>query len=229
LEEATANENASADQLRILIGYTLTQPVETISLGAEMPDDAELSRFSAAAIAERPELAKLLAERRAAEQEAKGARAERFPQFTFAIDGGFISNSLNLPIVRDSSGMRATVGITIPLFDWGASRSRQKQAELRAQRSESSRILAQRQFTLQFNTNLAQARSASARVRLATTNVNDAQSVLEISIARYRAGEARIIEVTDAQNQLVSLRSALYQAVFDYRIAEAKLRQATGK
>jgi len=49
------------------------------------------------------------------------------------------------------------------------------------------------------------------------------------SIARYRAGEAQIIEVTDAQTMLVTQRAALYQALFDYQTALGRLRQATGQ
>jgi outer membrane protein TolC len=49
------------------------------------------------------------------------------------------------------------------------------------------------------------------------------------SIARYRAGEAQIVEVTDAQTTLVEQRSALHQAIFDYQTALARLRQATGQ
>ena len=44
-----------------------------------------------------------------------------------------------------------------------------------------------------------------------------------------RAGEAQIVEVTDAQTTLVTQRSALYQAIYDYQIALSRLRQATGQ
>ena len=64
---------------------------------------------------------------------------------------------------------------------------------------------------------------------LAREGVTKAQDNLTASIARYRAGEAQIVEVTDAQTTLVTQRSALYQAIFDYQIAVSRLRQATGR
>ncbi|MDX6559695.1 MAG: hypothetical protein QOF72_2744, partial [Blastocatellia bacterium] len=67
------------------------------------------------------------------------------------------------------------------------------------------------------------------RVRLAREGVLAAQDNLSASIARYRAGEAQIIEVTDAQTMLVTQRAALYQALFDYQTALGRLRQATGQ
>ena len=75
----------------------------------------------------------------------------------------------------------------------------------------------------------AQATSAAGRIGLAREGVIKAQDNLAASIARYRAGEAQIIEVTDAQTTLIEQRSALYQAIFDYQTALARLRQATGQ
>jgi len=56
-----------------------------------------------------------------------------------------------------------------------------------------------------------------------------AENNLSASIARYRAGEAQIIEVTDAETTLVTERQAFYQALFDYQVALARLRQAAGR
>src|SRR5262249_53401256 len=153
--------------------------------------------------------------------EANQARAERRPQITYNIIGGFESDSLRAQPVREHSGAQATVGITIPIFDWGASRSRERQAQFRLQSLDLARRLAQRNYNQQFTTARLQALSAAERIRLARAGINDAQRNLEISIARYRAGEAQIIEVTDAQTTLTAQRAALYQAVFDYQVALA--------
>ena len=75
----------------------------------------------------------------------------------------------------------------------------------------------------------AQARSAAERIRLTQGGVADAERNVEVSIARYRAGEAQIIEVTDAQTTLTAQRAALYQALYDYQVALARLRQATAQ
>jgi len=71
--------------------------------------------------------------------------------------------------------------------------------------------------------------SAAARINLARDGVLKAQRNLTASIARYRAGEAQIVEVTDAQTTLVEQRSTLHQAIFDYQTALARLKQATGR
>jgi len=123
----------------------------------------------------------------------------------------------------------AAISFSIPIFDWGASRSREQQARLRVDIAENERTLALRGFTQQFYAARAQAVNAEARIKLAREGVTKAQDNLASSIARYRAGEAQIVEVTDAQTTLVEQRSALYQAIFDYQTALARLRQATAQ
>ena len=125
--------------------------------------------------------------------------------------------------------MSGAFSLSIPIFDWGASRSRERQARLRARIAENERTIALRGFTQQFYAAQALVTSAAIRIRLAGTGVTQAQSNLNASIARYRAGEAQIIEVTDALTTMAAQRFALYQAIFDYQTALARLRQATGQ
>jgi outer membrane protein TolC len=123
----------------------------------------------------------------------------------------------------------AGINVTIPLFDWGATRSREQQARLRARSAESERVLALRNFGQQFYTARAQALSAASRVRILQASVVDAERNVQTSIARYRAGEAPILEVTDAQTTLATQRASLYQALFDYQVSRARLAQAAGQ
>ena len=133
------------------------------------------------------------------------------------------------PRLKEHTGISALFSLTIPIFDWGASKSREKQAQLRAQIAENERATALRGFTQQFYAAQAQVTTAAVRIKLAGTGVTQAQSNLSASVARYRAGEAQIIEVTDALTTLAAQRSALYQAIFDYQTALARLRQAAGQ
>jgi outer membrane protein TolC len=229
LERARANEIVAAGALRVLVGYDLLQSIETTDLTLAMPADLEVQRFTADTISQRPEFAQFEAERRAAEQEIRIARADRLPQLSYSINGGFDTDSLRPPRLKEHSGVSAAVSLNIPIFDWGASKSRERQARLRVQIAENQRTQAQRGFVQQFYAAQAEAISAASRVRLAGNGVVLAQSNLDASIARYRSGEAQIIEVTDAQTTLAAQRLAYYQALFDYQVALARLRQAAGQ
>jgi outer membrane protein TolC len=229
LERARVNEIIGAGALRVLIGYDFDRPIATMDLALAVPLDSELQRFNAGTIAQRPEFSQFEFERRAAEQEVRIARAERLPQLSFSVNGGFDTDSFRSQRLKEHTGMSAAFSLTIPIFDWGSSRSKERQARLRIQLAENESTQARRGFTQQFYAAQAQAGSATTRIKLAVTGIARAQQNLSASIARYRAGEAPILEVTDAQTTLVTQRSALYQAIFDYQTSLSRLRQAAGQ
>jgi outer membrane protein TolC len=229
LETARVNEQIAAGALRVLVGYEFTRPIITSDLALAIPSDAEYQQFKADDVSRRPEFTQLEQQLRAARQEIKIARTDRLPSLSYSMNGGFQTDSLKGPRLKEHTGVSAAISLTIPIFDWGASRSRERQARLRSEVVENERTLALRGFTQQFYAARAQVAGAAARINLARDGVIKAQDNLAASIARYRAGEAQIVEVTDAQTTLVEQRSALHQAIFDYQTALARLRQATGQ
>lgn len=228
LQRAQANEEVTAGALRVFVGYEFSRPINTTDLSLEVPIDSEYRQFRAEDVARRPEFVQLEQQLIAARQEVKIARADLLPSLSYSINGGFDTDSLQTPRLKEHTGVSAAITFSIPIFDWGASRSRQTQARLRAELAENERTIALRGFTQQFFAARAQVESAVGRIALAREGVAKAQDNVAASIARYRAGEAPILEVTDAQTTLVEQRNALYQAIFDYQTALARLKQATG-
>ena len=229
LEKARVNEEVAAGSLRVLVGYEFTRPISTTDLAFVLPADNEYQQFKAEDVSKRPEFTRLEQQMRAAVQEIRIARADRLPSLTYSMNGGFDTDSLRGARLKEHSGVSAALSLTVPIFDWGATRSKERQAKLRVQVAENERSIAARGFTQEFYAARAQAANALARITLAREGVAKAQDNLAASIARYRAGEAQIVEVTDAQTTLVAQRAALYQALFDYQVALEKLRRATGQ
>lgn len=229
LEKARVNEELAASSLRVLVGYDFTRPINAIDLALALPSDTEYQQFKVNDVTRRAEFTQLDQQLRAAHQEIRIARADRLPSFSYSINGGFQTDSMKASRLDEHSGVSAGFSLNIPIFDWGASRSRERQARLQAQVAENERQIATRQFTQEFYAARAQVANALTRIALAREGVQKAQDNLDASIARYRAGEAQIIEVTDAQTTLVTQRSALYQALFDYQIGLAKLKRASGQ
>jgi outer membrane protein TolC len=229
LARARVNEDVASGALRVFVGYEFSRPIDTIDLNVAIPSDSEYQQFRADEVSRRPEFIQLDQELRAARQDVRIARADRLPSLAYSINGGFNTDSIKEPRLKEHSGVSAAITFSIPIFDWGATRSREAQAQLRVQLAENERTIALRGFTQQFYAARAQVESAVGRIALAREGVTKAQDNLAASIARYRAGEAPISEVTDGQTTLVEQRSALYQAIFDYQTALGRLKQATGR
>jgi outer membrane protein TolC len=229
LQKARGNDAVAAGSLRVLVGFEFSRPIATTDLALALPVGSEYQQFKAEDVSRRPEFTQLEQQLRAARQEIKIARADRLPSLGYSVNGGFDTDSLKTPRLKEHTGVSAAISFSIPIFDWGASRSREQQARLRVDIAENERTVALRGFTQQFYAARAQADNAAARISIARQGVTKSQDNLAASIARYRAGEAQIVEVTDAQTTLVEQRSALYQAIFDYQTALARLRLATGQ
>jgi len=229
LERARANEEVAAGALRVFVGYEFSRPINTTDLALDVPVDSDYQQFKAEEVSRRPEVIQLEQQLRAARQEIRIAHADRLPSLSYSVNGGFETDSIKSPRLKEHSGVSAAISFSIPIFDWGATKSRERQAQLRVDLAENERTIALRGFTQQFYAARAQVDSAKARIALAREGVAKAEDNVTASIARYRAGEAQIVEVTDAQTTLVEKRNALYQAIFDYQTALARLKQATGR
>ena len=229
LDKARASEAVAAGSLRVFVGYDFTRPISTTDLAIALPIASEYQQFRAEDISRRPEFTQLEQQLRAAREEIRIARADRLPSLSYSVNGGFDTDSMKAPRLKEHTGVGASISFSIPIFDWGASRSRERQARLRVEVAENERTITLRGFTQQFYAAQAQVTNAATRINLARDGVTKAQDNLSASIARYRAGEAQIVEVTDAQTTLVEQRNALYQAIFDYQTALARLRLATGQ
>ena len=229
LEQARAAEEVAAAALRVFTGYEQARAIAAADLSTLTPAPGEVEAFTAETLSRRPEFTQFAAQERAAEQEIVVARADRRPQLSYTLNGGFDTDSMRPTRLREHAGVSAAVNLAIPIFDWGAAKSRERQAQVRLQLAQNERAQAERGFAQEFNAARVQALSASTRIRLAAEGVRLAESNLNTSIARYRAGEAQILEVTDAQTTLAAQRLAFFQALFDYQLALARLRQAAGQ
>jgi outer membrane protein TolC len=224
LEQARAAQSVAEHALKMLIGFDFDRPVVVTALS---DPTNELQAFHPEGVLKRNELVQFAAQQRAGEQEVREARSELRPQLTYSLNLGPDTNSLGSGLYQHT-GLAGGIFLNVPLSDGGISRAHEKQAQLRQDLVESQRQLALRQFAQQYSDAFSQAQSAAARVPLTRAGLAQAEQDVDVSEARYRAGEATVIEVTDAQARLAVQRAAVNQARYDYQIAVTHLRQAVG-
>ena len=224
-QQAEAIANAT---LGTLLGYGITR-APLIEPLPQTVDITDINALTSAGVTRRPEFAQFEAQVRAAQADVRVARADFLPRITYSLDEGFDTSSLRPEELKQHRGVLATASVDVPIFDWGGTYSRLRQAQLRACGAELQRQLMIRDLYLQFATARQEAITAAERVENARRAVADAERNVTISIARYRAGEAPIFEATEAQATLATQRLALQQALFDFQVARAHLREAAGE
>src|SRR5205085_2457520 len=139
----------------------------------------------------------------------------------YGLNAGF--DAANINQLRRYSGGSAVMSLSIPLWNFGASKSRATQARLRARALELQRDNLTQQLRQEFYTERAAALSALARIKFAETAANAAQENLNLIFIRYRQNQAQITDVIDAQANYAATRLAYYQAIVDYRTARVRL------
>jgi outer membrane protein len=129
---------------------------------------------------------------------------------------------------RQNLGYSAQATLNIPVWNWGATKSKVKQAEIKQQQAELDLTLAQR--TLQGNLANAyrEAQGAQAQLDSLRTSSELSAESLRLTLLRYQAGEANALEVVDAQTTLTQARNAYDEGLVRYRLALVILQTLTG-
>ena len=134
----------------------------------------------------------------------------------------------NLIGSRQTLGYSADVTLNIPVWDWGATRSKVREAEDSAHLAEGKTKFAERQVQEQLHLYYAQSELARKQLSSLTRSRDLAAENLHLTILRYEAGEATALEATTAESSLASARNAYEDGLSKYYVALAQLQTLTG-
>ena len=221
LAQAQLNESLTMSQLRILTGLDNATYIIVDRITEDVPKITDLLGYQEDTVMSRPELAQLDAQKRAAIEDVRAARREQRPQLTYTLTGGF--DAANFKPLGRYSGAGAIVTLNIPIFNFGASKSRETQAQLRARSLEAQRDNTVQQLKQEFYAARAGSLSAWDRIRYATQAATAAQQNLFLIFSGYRSQKASLLDVIDAQSNYSATRLQYYQAIADYHSARARL------
>ncbi|HEY1241856.1 MAG TPA: TolC family protein, partial [Bryobacteraceae bacterium] len=121
-----------------------------------------------------------------------------------------------------------TASLTLPLWDWGARKSKLRQAELRRDLATVELTATQRLLVRNLTGFYQEAQTARDETDLLRQSTDLSNDNLRLNTLRYQAGEATILELVDAQNTLNQARNAYDDGLARYRVALANLQTLTG-
>lgn len=221
LAQAQFSESFAMSQLRVLTGVDYATYIIVVRLTENLPQPTDLLSYREDAIMSRPELAQIDAQKRAAIEEARMARRELLPQLSYTLNAGF--DAANFKPLGRYSGGDAIITLNVPIFNFGASKSRATQAQLRARSLDAQRENEVMQLKQEFYWARAGALSALDRIGFANQAATSAQQALILVFRRYRSQKASLLEVIDAESNFSTTRLEYYQAIADYHSARARL------
>jgi outer membrane protein TolC len=207
------------------------------NLNFTLVDDAQLAPplmsfedFMKAAESRNPDVRASSAGFQAAKFELASAQSGYFPTLTldffYGIDApNFARNQAD---GTRNLGYAAAATLNIPIWNWGATRSKVVQADLKRKQAQRELSLAQRKLQADMRSLYAEADAARAELDLLKSSADLAAESLRLTTLRYQGGEASVLEVVDAQNTLTQARNAFSDGAVRARTAVANLQTLTG-
>ena len=123
---------------------------------------------------------------------------------------------------------RATVTLSVPVFDGGLTDAKVSEARYGAQGAEAALRRVEQTVLYDVRSALLSVREAEARIPVAELLVRQAEENLTLAEGRYETGVGNVLEVADAVLAFNSAKVSHYQAQHDYSAALAKLEQSLG-
>ena len=228
LAKSENDRHAAHTSLIALLGsrdaHEFTLEDEPLPPALSAPDDG--SNFVAEALAHRPELARLRAERDAARRFARAEKGLAYPTLSAVGSVG------SLP-VRDSrlpeNYAAAGVNLSFPIFNGGLNAARRTEADLRARVADEN--LRDEENNLIRDVRIAQQNAAYAheRVSLTAKLLEHARTAFTLAQARYQLGASSIVELSQAQLNRTAAEIADATAKYDYLLQRAVLDFQRGR
>lgn len=236
-EDAKLQMESSRLDLAVVLFPTLS---ENFSIVDDMDSAVALPSFSEAqrmAGNKNPDLRAAMEAMHQANLGVVAARGAFLPSFFADTDYGIEANayalhSANVEETRagvlPNLGYFITVGVNVPVWDWGTLRSKLHQAEVKREQAKSELSQTQREMLNALYSSYNEANVARNAVDETRRTSDLAAESLRLTDLRYKAGTSTSLDVVVAENTLTQARNAYNDAQIRYRVAVATLQTITG-
>jgi outer membrane protein TolC len=161
----------------------------------------------------------------------QSARGAYYPSLVMDYFYGIDANVFGIrgPDDRRNLGSAVQGTVNVPVWNWGATRSKVRQAELQKKQAEFDLGFTRRQLQTNIQVFYLEAQAAKAQLDSLRSSLNLSEASLRLTVLRYTAGEATALEVVDAQSTLAQARNAYDDGLARYRVALANIETLTGR
>jgi outer membrane protein len=190
--------------------------------------------FEAQAAQSNPDVRAALAAVQAAGHDVNAARAGYLPSvsldYFYGIDAA--QYAVNGPFVNGSHisnlGSSYIASLSLPVWNWGATQSRVRSAELQRTQAKRELSFAQRKLLAEMRSLYSEAETALNELAGLQRSAELSEESLRLTTMRYQGGEATVLEVVDAQTTFAQASAAYQDGAVRYRVALANLQTLTG-
>jgi outer membrane protein TolC len=236
LEDAELTMSQARLNLSVLLFPAFNENFTVVDDLDSPPELPPFPQVQAMAKNHNPDLAAALANYRSAGVDLSSAKAAFLPSFSLEVDYGIEANALafysvnttKLGVRQPNLGYFATYSMSLPLWDWGSRWSQYRAAKDQKELAQLNLSFAQRQVLSNLYSYYDEAKVARNELASLERSVTLAEQNLNLVTLQYKAGEAAVLQVLDAETQLATARNSYAAGEAHYRSALATLETITG-
>lgn len=221
----TQGERDALSLLASLLGESGPVPIlsELGTTAPVLPVSAE--EAMGRALKQRPDILRLDAMGKAAQQKTAIARGDRLPQINLVAKAQQTAGG-NWNGYND---WQIGVQLSLPLFDGDIRKHRVDQAGLEQQQNALQQEDVRNRLASEVEQAFGGLSESRARLEAATQGESEAREALHIETLRYHSGENTITDLLGAESSLWSATASRLQAGYDITVSQARLLRAIGE
>ena len=229
-DEAKLAEQNARLTLAVLVFPNFFQDftlVNDLEVAPALPPMNEVQQMAAK---NNPEVQAAFAALAVANKQVGVAKAGYLPSLSVDMLYGIDANQFakRAPDGTQNLGYGGTATLNIPVWNWGATQSKVRQAEFLRHQAQVELSAAQRQAIAGLQSFYSEAQLSYEHLQVLKQSTELAEQSLHLTNLRYEAGEASALEVVDAQNTLTTAGNNYHDGELRYHLAIANLETLTG-
>lgn len=190
------------------------------------PEKIILDEILGSAYSRRPEIAQLKARQRGQEASIDLARSSYYPVLS-----GSASHLWRTDRVTNDPASDWSIGatLTIPIFSGFSTPNQIAEAKAVLRNLEAQEESLRQNIRLEAEQAYLSLKEAEERISVTEKTLDQAKENYDLASGRYQVGVAQPLEVNDAEVLLANARANHINALFDYKVGEARIEKAMGK
>lgn len=225
LVRAQNDLDASFAQLSNLLGLREAKSFHLIEESAPPPVSTNVFDFVQQALQLRPDVVSLRNQQDAAFSLARAERDARLP--TIAAVGSAGAAPIHDAALSDTYAAAGII-VNLPIFAGGLYTARQREAELQAQAAQESLRNLENNVIRDVRIAWLNAQNAFDRHNITGRLLDNAKQSYELAQARYKVGLSSIVEINQAELNLISAQITDANTLYEYLVQRAALNFQTG-
>jgi outer membrane protein len=220
LDNAKVDLDNARDQFKLLIGMSLFDEISVISDIDFKLVHVNIDKAIENGLSQRLELTQRNIDLKMAEFNLTETSAENEFRGDVSLSVGVMGNNPNFGNIYETPTSSPAVGVTfsIPLYDWGQRKANIRAAEINIQSKEIDLSDEKNNIIINIRQTFRNLQNLVSQIEIAKQNEKNAQLTYDINLERYQNGDLTSIDLQRFQNQLSEKKTALVNALINYRL-----------